>query len=68
MVRDTGAAATGRPAIVTPVEIVDGRGEAIVEPIPRDEDVFLVISAVTPHSITPSGYTLNFEVAERTGG
>ncbi|MCH7733574.1 MAG: immune inhibitor A [Chloroflexi bacterium] len=55
------------PAIVTPVEIVDGRGEAIIEPIPRDEDVFLVISAVTPLSITPSGYTLNFEVAVVSG-
>ena len=52
------------PAIVTPVEIIDGRGEAIIEPIPSNEDVFLIVSAVTLNSITPSDYTLNFEVVE----
>ena len=52
-----------KPAIVMPVEIIEGRGEAIVAPIPSDEDVFLIISATSPHSITPSDYSLKFEVA-----
>ena len=52
-----------KPAIVMPVEIIEGRGEAIVAPIPSDEDVFLVVSATSSHSITPSDYSLSFEVA-----